>query len=130
MWLAVVARSGACTRAFPGLLSKFARVSSREADQWQKTRALREEREEVRRVDSELRARRTPVKIEPPAPPQVEKSDRAKREQKIPLFHVGDGSGIPPLALLDEPRPQAKGYDEQTLEIGRASCRERGCQNG
>ena len=115
-WLAVMDRIGAWTLAIPGLLSKFARVSSREADQWQKTRALREEREEVRRVDSELRARRTPVKIEPPAPPQVEKSDRAKREQQIPLFHVGDGSGIPPLALLDEPRPQAKGYDEQTLE--------------
>ena len=115
-WLGVMDRIGAWTLAVPGLLSKFARVSSREADQWQKTRALREEREEVRRVDSELRAKRAPVKIEPPAPPQVEKSDRAKREQQIPLFHVGDGSGIPPLALLDDPKPQAKGYDEQTLE--------------
>ena len=46
----------------------------------------------------------------------VEKSDRAKREQQIPLFHVGDGTGIPPLALLDDPKPQPKGYSEETLE--------------
>ncbi len=115
-WLAVMDRVGKWTLAIPGLVAKFARVSSREADKWQQTRDLREEREEVRRYDTELRAKRTPVKIEPPAPPQVEKSDRAKREQQIPLFHVGDGSGIPPLALLDDPKPQAKGYDEQTLE--------------
>ncbi|HEU4992655.1 MAG TPA: DNA translocase FtsK 4TM domain-containing protein [Luteimonas sp.] len=115
-WLAVMDRIGAWTLAVPGLVAKFARVSGREADKWKQTRDLREEREEVRRYDTELRAKRAPVKIEPPAPPQVEKSDRAKREQQIPLFHVGDGSGIPPLALLDDPKPQAKGYDEQTLE--------------
>jgi S-DNA-T family DNA segregation ATPase FtsK/SpoIIIE len=115
-WLAVMDRLGKWALAIPGLVAKFARVSSREADKWQQTRDLREEREEVRRYDTELRAKRAPVRIEPPAPPQVEKSDRAKREQQIPLFHVGDGSGIPPLALLDDPKPQAKGYDEQTLE--------------
>src|SRR3546814_16345585 len=37
------------------------------------------------------------------------------REQQIPLFHVGDGTGIPPLALLDDPKPQPTGYDEDTL---------------
>ena len=115
-WLAVMDRLGQWTLAMPGLVAKFARVSSREADKWQQTRDLREEREETRRFDSELRAKRAPVRIEPPAPPQVEKSDRAKREQQIPLFHVGDGSGIPPLALLDDPKPQTTGYDEQTLE--------------
>ncbi|MFP5373446.1 MAG: DNA translocase FtsK, partial [Gammaproteobacteria bacterium] len=52
----------------------------------------------------------------PPTVPVVEKSDRARREQQIPLFHVGDGSGIPPLALLDDPKPQSKGYSEETLE--------------
>ena len=115
-WLAVMDRIGAWTLALPGLAARSMRIFQRETDQWQKTRALREEREEVRRIDTELRAKRAPVKIEPPAPPQVEKSDRAKREQQIPLFHVGDASGLPPLALLDDPKPQAKGYDEQTLE--------------
>jgi S-DNA-T family DNA segregation ATPase FtsK/SpoIIIE len=78
---------------------------------------LREEREEVRKVDSgQLRAKREPVRIEPPPAPVVEKSERAKREQQIPLFHVAGGSGMPPLALLDDPKPQPKGYDEETLE--------------
>ncbi len=115
-WLAVMDRLGAIVLALPGLFGKLARRGSHEASEWQRTRALREEREETRRFDTELRAKRTPVKIEPPPAPVVEKSDRAKREQQIPLFHVGDGSGVPPLALLDDPKPQPKGYDEQTLE--------------
>jgi S-DNA-T family DNA segregation ATPase FtsK/SpoIIIE len=115
-WLTVMDKLGAAVLALPDLLAKFARRSTREASEWQQTRALREEREETRRYDTELRAKRAPVKIEPPPAPVVEKSDRAKREQQIPLFHVGDGTGIPPLALLDDPKPQPKGYDEQTLE--------------
>ena len=115
-WLAVMDRVGQWTLALPGAMSKQFRRSSQQAGAWSEARALREEREESRKVDSELRAKRAPVKIEPPAAPVVEKSDRAKREQQIPLFHVGDGSGIPPLALLDDPKPQPKGYSEETLE--------------
>ncbi|MEG3184692.1 DNA translocase FtsK [Novilysobacter erysipheiresistens] len=115
-WLAVMDRIGAWTLSLAPLLSKLFRRGSRQATEWQQTRALREEREEVRKVDTELRAKRAPVKIEPPAPAAVEKSDRAKREQQIPLFHVGDGTGIPPLALLDDPKPQPKGYSAETLE--------------
>src|SRR3546814_20711447 len=59
-------------------------------------------------LETELRARREKVKIEPPPAAQVEKSDRAKREQQIPLFHVGDGTGIPPLALLDDHKPRSE----------------------
>jgi S-DNA-T family DNA segregation ATPase FtsK/SpoIIIE len=77
---------------------------------------MREEREEVRKVETEKREKRAPVRIEPPPAPVVEKSERAKRETQIPLFHTGDGTGIPPLALLDDPKPQAKGYSEETLE--------------
>ncbi len=115
-WLAVMDRIGAWTLSLAPLLSKLFRRGSRQATEWQQTRALREEREEVRKVDTELRAKRAPVKIEPPAPAAVEKSDRAKREQQIPLFHVGDGTGIPPLALLDDPKAQPKGYSAETLE--------------
>ena len=115
-WLAVMDRIGGWVLALPGLLSRGARKGAQQATEWQETRALREERVEARKVDTELRAKRAPVKIEPPAAPVVEKSDRAKRETQIPLFHGGDASGIPPLALLDDPKPQPKGYDEQTLE--------------
>ena len=87
--------------ALPGL---FRRVRGKAAEQHQ-VRVLREEREEVRKEDAVKRARREPVHIEPPPAPVIEKSDRAKREQQIPLFHGtgGDESGIPPLSLLDDP---------------------------
>ena len=115
-WLAVMDRIGQWTLALPATLGKLFRRSGKQASDWSEARAFREERDQLRKVDTELRAKRAPVKIEPPAAPIVEKSDRAKREQQIPLFHVGDGSGIPPLALLDDPKPQPKGYSEETLE--------------
>ena len=115
-WLAVMDRIGGLALALPGLLTRGARRSAQQANDWSEARAFREERVEARKVDTELRAKREKVHIEPPPAPVVEKSERAKREQQIPLFHVGDGSGIPPLALLDDPKPQPKGYDEQTLE--------------
>ncbi len=115
-WLAVMDRIGQGAMMLGPVLGKVFRRGSQQASEWQQTRAMRDEREEVRKVDTELRAKRAPVRIEPPAPAAVEKSDRAKREQQIPLFHVGDGSGIPPLALLDDPKPQPKGYSDETLE--------------
>ena len=111
-WLGFMDRIGGLVLA----LGPMFRRKTQQASEWQQARAFREEREETRKIETELRAKRTPVRIEPPPAPVVEKSDRAKREQQIPLFHVGDGTGIPPLALLDDPKPQPKGYDEQTLE--------------
>ncbi|MBP6215990.1 MAG: DNA translocase FtsK 4TM domain-containing protein [Luteimonas sp.] len=111
-WLAVMDRIGGWVMKLPTLF----RRGTQQAAEWQEARQHREERVETRKIETELRAKRAPVKIEPPPAPVVEKSDRARREQQIPLFHVGDGSGIPPLALLDDPKPQPKGYDEETLE--------------
>ncbi|MGO4549878.1 DNA translocase FtsK [Lysobacter sp. 2RAF19] len=111
-WLTVMDRIGGWVLKIPPLF----RRGTQQAAEWQQARALREEREETRKVETELRAKRAPVKIEPPPAPVVEKSDRAKRETQIPLFHTGDGTGIPPLALLDDPKPQVKGYSEETLE--------------
>nr|ART38382.1 G434 [uncultured bacterium] len=113
-WFALMERIGQGVSALPGLL----RRSGKQAEDWQKTRAMREQREEVRKVDAVKQAKREPVRIEPPVVPVVEKSERAKRETQIPLFH-GTGAtadGLPPLALLDDPKPQAMGYSEETLE--------------
>jgi DNA segregation ATPase FtsK/SpoIIIE, S-DNA-T family len=111
-WLTVMDKIGEWVLKIPPLFRK----STQQATEWQAARAMREERGEVRKVETEKRAKREPVKIEPPPAPVVEKSERAKREQQIPLFNVADGSGIPPLSLLDDPKPQPKGYDEDTLE--------------
>ncbi len=85
--------------------------------EWRAVRARVEERKEVRREETVKRARREPVKIEPQLPPP-ERSERAQREQQIPLFSVErvDGGALPPLSLLDEPKPQPKGWSEEALE--------------
>ncbi|WP_312711309.1 DNA translocase FtsK 4TM domain-containing protein [Stenotrophomonas sp.] len=113
-WFTVMEKIGRAVLALPPLLNR----KKEQASEWQQTRALREERQEVRKVDAEVRAKREPVKIEPRPEPVLEKSDRAKRETQIPMFRGvnGDGSDVPPLALLDDPKPQPKGYDEGTLE--------------
>ncbi|WP_421566857.1 DNA translocase FtsK [Stenotrophomonas sp. PD6] len=113
-WFVVMEKIGRAVLALPPLLNK----KKEQASEWQQTRAMREERQEVRKVDAEVRAKREPVKIEPRPEPVLEKSDRAKRETQIPMFRGvnGDGSDLPPLALLDDPKPQPKGYDEETLE--------------
>jgi DNA segregation ATPase FtsK/SpoIIIE and related proteins len=113
-WFWVMEKIGAGVLALPELL----RRKTQQAEQWHRARSMREEREEVRRTEAEKQARREPVKIAPPAPPVVEKSERAKRETQIPLFQgvASTPDGLPPLSLLDEPKPQAKGYSEETLE--------------
>jgi len=111
-WFSVMDRIGDWVMKVPDLF----RRGQKQASEWQEARQMREERQESRKVGTELRARREKVKIEPPAAPVVEKSDRAKRDQQIPLFMGGDPGAVPPLALLDDPKPQPKGYDEKTLE--------------
>ncbi len=111
-WFAAMDRIGRAVLSLGGLFGRGAR----QAAEWQSAREMREEREEVRRVDTELRAKREPVRIEAPAKAVVEKSERAKREQQIPLFNASADGDLPPLSLLDDPRPQPRGYDEQTLE--------------
>ncbi|MCE5233352.1 MAG: DNA translocase FtsK 4TM domain-containing protein [Mizugakiibacter sp.] len=80
-------------------------------------RAARIERVEVRKVEAVKQAKREPIRIEPTVAP-IEKSERARRETQIPLFSgpAADGE-LPPLSLLDEPKPQGKGYSEETLEV-------------
>ncbi len=113
-WFRVMERIGGWVMSLPDLL----RRKSQQAGEWKRTREMREERQEVRKTEAVRQARREPVRIEPPAAPVVEKSERAKRETQIPLFQGTGGTpdGLPPLALLDDPKPQTKGYSEETLE--------------
>src|SRR5690554_5354751 len=87
-WFSVMDAIGRWVLKLPDLF----RRGSKQASEWQEARTRREERTEVRKIDTELRAKREKVRIEPPPASVVEKSDRAKREQQIPLFNVGDGS--------------------------------------
>jgi S-DNA-T family DNA segregation ATPase FtsK/SpoIIIE len=100
------------------LVASFAWIGtkSRHADDWNAARQARVEREVVRKVDTVKQSKREPLKIEPVLAP-IEKSERAQRETQIPLF-VGSASEgeVPPLALLDEPKQQVKGYSQETLD--------------
>jgi len=87
----------------------------RKAGEMREARALRTERQVVRKVDTVKQSKREPIKIEPTITP-IEKSERAEREQQIPLFIGIADSALPPLSLLDEPQQQVKGYSEETLE--------------
>jgi S-DNA-T family DNA segregation ATPase FtsK/SpoIIIE len=113
-WLKVMEHIGGWVLRLPELM----RRKTQAATAWQQAWNMREERETVRKTDAVRQAKREPVRIGPPSAPVIEKSERAKREQQIPLFQgVGeDGSDLPPLALLDDPKPQPKSYSEETLE--------------
>ena len=120
-WLNVMDRIGGFVLAFGPRMGSFLNRSNKKAVEWKETKALKVEREEERKVEVERKAARPAVKIEAPAPvaAPIEKSERAKRETQIPLFTGATGGGdgeIPPLSLLDDPKPQPVGYDEATLE--------------
>jgi S-DNA-T family DNA segregation ATPase FtsK/SpoIIIE len=89
--------------------------SAKRASDSRAARAARSEREVVRKVETVKQSKREPIKIEPTLAP-IEKSERAEREQQIPLFSGIANSDLPPLSLLDEPQQQVKGYSEETLE--------------
>ncbi|MCK7593047.1 DNA translocase FtsK [Pseudomarimonas salicorniae] len=109
-WFRLMDRLGAGVMA----LVRLAGRSAQRAETWQAARAAKAERDEVRKVETVKRAKREPVKIEPQLPPPT-RSERAQREQQIPLFNVSTPDGLPPLSLLDEPQPQPKGYTEEAL---------------
>ena len=77
----------------------------------------RSQREQMFTVQQKKQEKRKPVKIEPVVM-QVEQSVRVEREKQIPLFHSSSSNrdSIPPLALLDDPRPKIAGYSESALE--------------
>ena len=77
----------------------------------------RSQREQVFSVQKKKLEKRKPLKIEPVVL-SVEQSGRAEKEKQIPLFHSSgkNGSSIPPLALLDEPKSKTAGYSEIALE--------------
>ena len=114
-WFALMDRIGRGVLSLGGLLGR--RMQEQVSNEKRQARAARAQREETRREETVKRARREPIRIEPPPLP-VEKSDRAQREQQIPLFGGVPSSegGLPPLSVLDDPKPQPKGYSEEALE--------------
>ncbi|GAA0903880.1 DNA translocase FtsK 4TM domain-containing protein [Luteibacter anthropi] len=90
----------------------------RQAPEVMAARSARAEREVVKKAEAVKQAKREPVRIESPVSTVVTKSERAVRENQIPLFTGASMDGeLPPLSLLDDAPPQGPGYSEETLEV-------------
>lgn len=68
-------------------------------------------------VDESRPVSRASLNMTPPGPRQADQSERRPVRSAIAVSAaVGENAHLPSVALLDEPKPQTQGYDEQTLE--------------
>jgi S-DNA-T family DNA segregation ATPase FtsK/SpoIIIE len=112
-WLALVDNTGKYTlQLIDKLIDRYHLMRDRVEGSRNRT-----QRELVVSVIKEKQDKRKPVRIEPVVT-QVEESQRVSKEKQIPLFHSNQrGEGvIPPLSLLDDPRPITNGYSASALE--------------
>ncbi|MFO1375681.1 MAG: DNA translocase FtsK 4TM domain-containing protein [Steroidobacteraceae bacterium] len=79
-------------------------------------REVREQREAVLKQEQKKAAARTPPRIEAPAPPVIEKSDRVEKEKQAALFAKPASQDLPALKLLDDPGPREPSYSPDALE--------------
>ncbi len=111
-WLAVVDKTGAVTL---WLMDKLVERYYLFRDRREGNR-LRHEREQVFSEQKQKKDSRKPIRIEPVVK-QVEQSERAFKEQQIPLFNTGSSDGkLPSLSLLDKPPAKTRGYSESALQ--------------
>jgi S-DNA-T family DNA segregation ATPase FtsK/SpoIIIE len=110
-WLLVMDITGRYTlRTLDWLYERARRIPEQLA-----VRKARNAREEVIRTSQKKAAKRKPVRIEPVIK-QPEKSERKERERQVPLFDPPPNTELPPLSLLDDPRPSEAGYSPAALE--------------
>ncbi|MBS1200812.1 MAG: cell division protein FtsK [Proteobacteria bacterium] len=79
-------------------------------------RELREQREAVVREGKKKAATRTPPRIEAPAPPVPEKSERVEKERQVSMFAKPASKDLPELKLLDDPPPRDQTYSPEALD--------------
>ena len=110
-WLVVMDFIGKYTLVFA---DRVAETAGQIPEQLAARRA-RTDRKEVIKANQKKEAKRKPVRIEPvikaPQP-----SERLERERQVPLFDPPANSELPPLTLLDAPRPSKEGYSTSALE--------------
>ena len=79
-------------------------------------RESREQREAVVREGKKKAAARTPPRIEAPAPPVPEKSERVEKERQVSMFAKPASKDLPELKLLDDPPPRDQTYSPEALD--------------
>ncbi len=79
-------------------------------------RDARQQREAAVREEKRKSAARQPPRIEPPAPPVLEKSERVEKERQVALFSKPAAKDLPELKLLDDPPAREQSYSPEALE--------------
>jgi len=79
-------------------------------------RESREQREAVVREGKRKAAARTPPRIEIPAPPVLEKSERVEKERQVSLFAKPAARDLPELKLLDDPPVRDQTHSPEALD--------------
>ncbi len=110
-WINVMDRIGRwCLIGYEKALLKFGELRDRAEG-----RRNAAERQDVVKVEKELKALRKKPRIEPVVP-SLEPSVRAEKERQVPMFEPAEAGELPPLSLLDDPPEQKQGYSKESLE--------------
>ena len=110
-WLWLIERTGYITIRIFGKLM----VYSNKLMQYIQSSQVKKERVNLVRKQQQKDRNRAPPRIEPVIA-KVEISGRAEAEKQAPLFEPSPDSALPPLGLLDPPKPSQGSYSEADLE--------------
>ncbi len=121
-------RASSSTRACPGSRSWTGSATAcSQARAWMRARLAtsrdqavgresREARETAVREVQKKAEKRTPPRIELPAPPVPAASKRVEKERQVPLFAKPASRDLPELKLLDEPPARTSTYSPEALD--------------
>ena len=110
-WLLLIEKTGYITIR---ILTKIA-IYNNKLMQYIKSLQIKKERVNLVRNQQKRARNRPPPRIEPVIA-KVESSGRAEAEKQAPLFDPPADSALPPLGLLDAPKPSPGSYSEAALE--------------
>jgi S-DNA-T family DNA segregation ATPase FtsK/SpoIIIE len=110
-WITVMDKVGHwCLVGYEKAAQKFGELRDRAEG-----RRKAAERQDVVKVEKQLKAQRQKPRIEPTLQ-TLEPSVRAEKERQVPLFEPAEPGELPPLSLLDDPPEQKSGYSKDSLE--------------
>jgi len=113
-WVVVMDVVGGWTLGVAARLGAlFGRARDRRVEKVEAKR-LKQERSEALAVELKKAETRVPPRIEPKVQ-KVEPSVRVEKEKQTKLFVGEPNSELPPLSLLDPPKPSARQYSEESL---------------
>ena len=110
-WLLLIEKTGYITIR----ISNKTIIYTSKLIQYIQSLQVKKERESLVRKQQQKTRSRPPPRIEPVIA-KVESSGRAEAEKQAPLFEPSPDSALPPLGLLDAPKPARGSYSETALE--------------